>query len=429
MNFYQFKSLLPSFRGIFAMLFLGAPLVAHAIDLDVSGFGTLGYAISDQSFNYQRFVDDAGTLKRDSVLGAQVDLKFNSHWGATVQAKLGMAPDSDAKTDAALSWAFISWRPADDLLIRAGKLRVPFMLNTENQDVGATYAYARLPAEVYATAPTTDIYGVFLSKSWLFDDAEWSLDGYWGRISYFQRFYGREMTSSGSGGGAWFEPTKLQGGGLVLTVRQNEDAYRLGLHRVETQRKSGDILSDLSYAQLPFPPGSGFYDLSASPQVEKTVSPVLVVGASVGLPKQFRVASEYARVRVTNAVNGWDRWAAYIALSKQMGDWTPYAYYSILRSSTKVLRLYESVENTRVPPPWPAAINVSQRFAADMLMAHDQSTFAAGSAYRLTATQTLKAEWAVTRSGVVSSFIDAPAGGDSANKRVNVFSLSYNFTF
>lgn len=411
------------------MLFLGAHWMANAIDLDASAFGTLGYAISDQPFKYQRFVDDRGTLKRDSVLGAQVDVKFNSQLGATVQAKLGMAPDSDAKADAAISWAFVSWRPADDLLLRAGKLRVPFMLNTENQDVGATYPYARLPAEVYATAPTTDIYGLFLSKSWLLEEAEWSLDGYWGRIGYFQRFYGREMTSHGSGGGAWFEPTKLQGGGLVLTVRQNEDTYRLGVHRIETRRKSGDILSDLSYTQFPFPPGSGFYDLSASPQVEKTISPVLVIGASVGLPHQFRLSSEYARVRVTNAVNGWDRWAAYIALSKQMGDWSPYVYYSILRSSTRVLRLYESVENTRVPPPWPGAINASQRFAADMLMAHDQSTFAVGSAFRVTARQTLKAEWALTRSGIVSSFIDAPAGGDSAIKRVNVFSLSYSFSF
>jgi hypothetical protein len=30
---------------------------------------------------------------------------------------------------------------------------------------------------------------------------------------------------------------------------------------------------------------------------------------------------------------------------------------------------------------------------------------------------------------VVSSFIDAPSGSDSANRRINVFSLSYNFTF
>jgi hypothetical protein len=29
----------------------------------------------------------------------------------------------------------------------------------------------------------------------------------------------------------------------------------------------------------------------------------------------------------------------------------------------------------------------------------------------------------------VSSFIDAPSGGDSADKRLNVFSLSYSFSF
>jgi hypothetical protein len=41
----------------------------------------------------------------------------------------------------------------------------------------------------------------------------------------------------------------------------------------------------------------------------------------------------------------------------------------------------------------------------------------------------LKLEWAQTHTGTVSNFIDAPSGGDSEGKRLNVFSLSYSFSF
>src|SRR3990167_2590257 len=65
-----------------------ATVPAHAVDLSASGFGTLGYAVSDQPYNYQRFIDDGGTFKRDTVLGGQLDSKFSAELSATVQAKV-----------------------------------------------------------------------------------------------------------------------------------------------------------------------------------------------------------------------------------------------------------------------------------------------------------------------------------------------------
>lgn len=416
------------FKPLFSLL-LALPLLAHAVDINWSGFGTVGYAISDQPYNYQRFINDQGTFKRDSVFGLQIDLKFSQEWGATIQGRLAPAANSDAHFEPSLAWAFLSWRPSDDILLRVGKLRVPFMLNTENQDVGVTYPYARLPVEVYATAPTTDIYGAMLSKTWQSSEYEWGLDGYFGKIGYYQRFHGRDMTLESQTGGTWFEPTTLKGGGLLFSLRDTENIYRIGIHRIETQRDNGGIISEPAFTPLPFPPGEGFYDLNSSPQVKKTVSPLIVLGGTISLPLGLKASAEYARVRVTNANNGWDRWAAYGALSKQIGAWTPYAYYSRLSSSSGVLQLYEKVENNRVSAPWPAAINTSQRFAADMLIAHDQSTWALGTSYRFNPNTLIKTEFSQTRSGLVTSFIDAPSGSDSADKRINVFSLSYNFTF
>ena len=94
------KEMLPK---LLLSLALTLPFSASAVDINWSGFGTAGYTISDQPYKYQRFIDDHGTFKRDSVLGAQVDFKFNQQWGAAVQAKLSPSDHSDTQWQGVLS--------------------------------------------------------------------------------------------------------------------------------------------------------------------------------------------------------------------------------------------------------------------------------------------------------------------------------------
>ncbi|WP_265944557.1 hypothetical protein [Dechloromonas sp. A34] len=247
---------------------------------------------------------------------------------------------------------------------------MPLMLNTENQDVGATYPFVRFPVEVYSTAPTTDIWGVMFSKSWWRADWEWGLDGYYGKINYFQRLHVRDMPPQG-GSATWYDPTRLEGGGLVLSLRTDEDVYRIGYHRIETRRRQGGIISDLAFTPLPSPPyqpGEGLYDVSSSPQVDATISQLLTQGASVALPEGFQLTAEYARLYSPDAVNGWNRWACYAALAKRIGRWTPYGYYAQMQSAGKVLRRYQAAENNNVSIPAPG-IAASQHLAADYLIA------------------------------------------------------------
>ena len=406
------------------------PSLASALDIDWSGFATVGYAMSDKPYRYQRFVDDGGTFARDSVLGLQLDARLAPTLGATVQLRVAPADDSDSGWEPSLAWAFLSWRPLDDMLLRAGKLRIPLMLNTENHDVGVTYPFARLPAEVYSTAPTSDIFGAMFSKTWWRGEQEWSLDGYYGKASAYQRLYFR-VAAGQPENRAVYDPTRMKGGGLVLSLRHGDDLYRLGAHRIETRRRQGEINADFPFTLLPSPPyqpGEGFYDISRAPQSSRTISRLLSLGASVGLPAGFRLSGEYVRLLNDGAVNGWDRWAAYAALSRAIGAWTPYVSYARMQSGGQVLRRYEAVVDNRVSIPSPL-IDASQRAVADSLLAHEQSTLALGTAYRLNAGTLLKAEWAHTRTGTVSSFIDAPAGSDSADRRLNVFSLSASFSF
>lgn len=411
-------------NGLQAILILLA-WPAQAVDLAWSGFGTLGYAQSDKSFKYQRFINQGGTLERDSIFGAQLDARFSQEWSATVQAKVAPSDHSDSQWQASLAWAFVSWRPSDDWLIRAGKIRLPLMLNTENNDVGATFDLARLPQEVYSISPMTDVVGVGLSKTWVGDDLDWILEAYTGKVETHWRFYGREMTPDQASPGSWFLPINIRSTGLVMTARSLDNTFRIGFHEVEASRDGATIGAPI--VETPLGGGRVVYSIGSGGR-GKIFVPVFTLGASVLLPAEVRVTGEYARISVDSVSEGLSRWGAYLALSKRIGAWTPYVYYAKMKSTESAFDLYRKLNGNVLPPPF-TALNSSQKLLADIVVPFDQSTVALGTSFRLTPSSLVKAEWSQVRTGAASSFIDAPSGGDSADKRIDIFSLSYSFSF
>ena len=407
-------------RTLLLPLALALPLSAGAFETSWSGFATLGYARSDQSYRYQRWIDDNGTLLRDSVVGGQLDLRFSPQWGAAIQGKIAPADNHDSRISGSISWAFVSWRPRDDILVRVGKLRVPMMLNTENQDVGVTYDMARLPLEVYSIIPTVDFIGGSVAKTWLVNNLEWTLDAYAGQATSYFRVYGREMTTYTRSPGTDFFETDVDSGGLVLSVRGVENVFRAGIHEARVSR-AGGLLEDIPLA------AGGYYDVANGKRRHSLRIPVHSLGASVMLPERVKLLAEAAHMRYTGASEGLSRWGAYLALSRQWGGWTPYVSLAKTRSTGKALSLYQAIEgNAHFPIP---ALNSYQKFNADVVIPYDQWTAALGTSYRLGKGGMFKAEWAQTRTGVASSFIDAPSGGDSGNQRINVFSFSYSHSF
>ena len=116
----------------------------------------------------------------DSLVGGQVDLRFNPEWGATVQGVLKPPIDRYEGVTPTLSWAFVSYRPDDEWLFRIGKLRQPLFLKSQNLEVGASYDSMRQPVEIYSLSPVYDIVGALIEKTWTAGTAEYSLQGYFG---------------------------------------------------------------------------------------------------------------------------------------------------------------------------------------------------------------------------------------------------------
>lgn len=374
-------------RSVRLLLSLSLVLAAagvRAADVTVSGFGTLGYAISDKPYSYQRYIDEQGTFDRDSRLAVQVDAALSRRWSATAQLKFAPDEDSDSRWAPRLSWGFLSWRPDDDWLLRVGKLRIPMYLGAESMDVGVSFDYARLPIEVYSIAPTLDFTGASVTRSWDVGRGELSVDGYWGKTRSNWRQYARDGVPGYLAAGPVFASIDVVARGLALTYRSDGDQYRIGVHEASSKLADGTNWVDRPVLISPLP-GVAYYNLLPGP----------------GMPE------------------------------RRTGTWTPYVYYAWLRSDQDMVDLYHAVNGNRVPAWVPQAdlINLSQRATADGLEIHDQQTWAVGSAYALTPSSKLKAEWARTRVGSGSSLVDAPAGSDVRFQSINVFSLSYSFVF
>lgn len=422
-------------RPLFPVLAASLVLVSmatQAAEVDFSGFGTLGYAQSNQPNAYQRYIDEGGSVARDSVLGLQMDARLNARWGVTIQAKFAPAQDTETGWEPTLAWAFVSWRPDNDWLLRIGKLRVPAYLNSENIDVGATFDYARLPYEMYSVTPTSDFTGASFSKTWGQANGDLVLDGYWGKADVDWRHHLREGVPGLLLAGPTFSPVHVEAQGLALTYSGERDTYRLGLHQAMAKNGDGTTSPIDPVLVTPFP-GISYYDFQPGPGVpsrEKVKWSILSIGADIDLGHDARLAAEYA-VRRANVSTGLKTRGGYISLRKRIGAWTPYLSYARLRSDGDMLDLYQALNNSSVPVFVPGAlqINASQKVFADFLQAYDQHTWAIGTSYALSTTSKIKAEWARTRVGVASSLVDSPAGPPLSNQSIDVLSLSYNFVF
>ena len=240
----------PFCAGFALMAALACCPLALAADYSLVGFGTVGYAVSDQKAAYLRYIDKQGTFRADSLIGLQGEVQFNPQWGATIQV-VGSAPRSkDDGLEATIRWAFLSFRPSNDWLIRAGRIRPPVLMNTQNAEVGMTYDAARLPAEVYSLSPVYDVEGVAVARSWQYGNSESTVDGYWGASKLRYRLPFQRDPAQTTFPDKFF-PESINLAGLVATYGSGQMQARIGIHkariRPQQQRQFVDAFNPIDF--------------------------------------------------------------------------------------------------------------------------------------------------------------------------------------
>lgn len=404
-------------------------------DLAVSGFATLGYARSDRDFAYLRYIDNGGTFKADSLAGLQAEARFTAQWGATLQAVASAPRRHDEGYETEIRWAFVSYRPNNDWLLRAGRLRPPVLINTQTSEVGVTYDPVRLPAEVYSLSPVYDIDGAAVTKTWALSGSEINIDGYWGKsyIAYrlpFQRdpSVGQSPQFAGSFPPQQYVPENITFKGVVLSHSSNRYLVRAGLHRADATPRDGQaFIETFQPTPVPGPAPFGGTVYQAVPTSAIRIT-AITLGAEWRLA-EWHLLAEYGQRDVKGTSIGLASKSAYATVARNLGRWTPYATYARLISDREVRKLYQEVNSTPVPlavqgPPFLLPANYHQ-FLADLTTVYDQYSTMLGVSYSFSATSKLKFEWMRTKIGLRSALVDSAV----SNTRLNVLSVSYAVAF
>lgn len=398
---------------------------AQAVDWSLSGFGTVGYAISDQPWRYERVIDNGGTLWRDTIFGAQLDARLAPAWSATLQLTLAPSTRHDRQWSTEAAWAFVSWRPNNEWLLRLGKQRVPIFLNSENRDVGQTHAFARLPPEIYALSPTVDFTGASATRTWLQDSGELALDVYAGRAQVANRTHSRDV-------GVSFVDIDTDMFGAALTWRQEDLTVRGGVVRARSARSDGqELATHFPYVQVA--PGFGYFQVdNALPgpgvtSADHITNEVVYLGADWQLAPGWRLVAEAARNFQRRTQVGLDSAGLSLALLHTIGDFTPYVSVGRQQSlgSSRLLsrRILQSAGTGT------DELSVAQRRAGEAIRVQDQTSAGVGLSWEVSAQSRLKAEWMHTRIGERSILVDNPPGETLSGRSINVLSLNYSFAF
>ena len=427
-------------RSVAGLLALAAALAApatRAVEASWSGFATLGYARSDSAYTYQRYINDQGTWQRDSLVAGQLDLRLSPQWSATAQVKLAPATDKDDHWRARASWAFVGWRPDNDWLLRAGRLRAPLYLHSESLDVGVSHDMARLPHEMYSISPTNDVDGLSASRSFVIGHRDVGVDAYAGQARTEARFWSRDGVPGATRPGPFFIAIRAKMAGMVLTVRDPSLTWRLGVHAATTRPIGGRSLAK-QFPRVDLGPGIGYWQVDDAfpgpgvPRTSRVRNLILTGGLEWQLGEGWRVAGEFVRMRQRDTELGSDSLGGYVALFKRFGDFTPYVSLARQQSSDEIRGWYTRLTSGGLPSQLPGAaqINGAQRQAAEGLYAFDQRSLAVGLSYALSPTARVKTEWMRTRVGEMSNHFDTPPGlPDPRGLKVDTLTMNLNVAF
>lgn len=405
---------------LFFMMLVITPPVAHALEIEegssfsLNGFGTLG-ATRSSSRNAE-FVREltqphgsSGEWRSetDSLFGLQANwqatnsLTFIAQGVSRYHLGSSYAPE--------LMWAFARWEPTGATSIRLGRLGTDFYLYSDSRQVGYTYLTVRPSTDFFGGLPFSHIDGgdaqltfplgkallrgkVFLG--WLDEvlplaDRQWSLRG--------SRMMGASLT--------------FQQGPWTLRASSSELHFRHNLPITE-------LADGLRQAAVFYPEAAQAADAL---NVADSRSHFHSLGGIYD-EGPFLAQLMISRVEHSSAAfQNW--WAGYFLAGYRIGEFTPFAGYSWVKSEKKVL-------STGIPDGAPSPLDQLNPGVEGVLAdSHShQHTTSIGIRWDFARNLDLKAQYDFIRGSSESVF---PFRDESSqwNGRTNVLTFVLDFIF
>ena len=143
---------------VLALALCPACASAGALQVDVSGFGTGGFAITDtgkadfgRSQTQAAGVNNEGDVGIDSLFALQGTVHLDDILSATVQGMVRRLYGTGFQLDIPLF--FVKADLTTDLAVRAGRIQIPVFMNSDYREVGYSNTWVRPPIEVYGQVP------------------------------------------------------------------------------------------------------------------------------------------------------------------------------------------------------------------------------------------------------------------------------------
>jgi hypothetical protein len=174
--------------GFFACLANAGAAESDMPKVTFGGFGSLGISHSsmgmgdyvlDSSIPSGPGLSDNWSAKNDTRIAGHLAAEFSPNVSAVLQVDSEYHIGSTYAPE--IEFANVKYAFSPDTSIRAGRLSLPTFLESENRDIGYTYAWIHPPVEVYRQEPITHSDGIDVSYRLQIGDAGNSFNAIYGR--------------------------------------------------------------------------------------------------------------------------------------------------------------------------------------------------------------------------------------------------------
>src|ERR1700679_1601105 len=123
------------------------------LNLQIHGYATQGFLYTTKNNIFTTGSSDGSPAWTDAVVNISAQPSSTLH--VAVQARYYLLGNYGNKIH--LDWAMIDYKVNDRFGIRAGKVKTPWGLFNETQDIDPSYIWALLPQSIYPTTSSNSI--------------------------------------------------------------------------------------------------------------------------------------------------------------------------------------------------------------------------------------------------------------------------------
>lgn len=136
------------FGAVFICLSIATDTMAQESDrFALSGFARVIGGVLDTSDASFEGYDNSIRFSEKSLFALQGDYRLTDTWSASAQLLL----HSDSNRDSGIEWAYLTYKPTDNLKLLVGKLRTPYLKYSDVIDVGFAYPWLSAPQQLYGS--------------------------------------------------------------------------------------------------------------------------------------------------------------------------------------------------------------------------------------------------------------------------------------